>query len=225
MYGREFFIILFLRKEYKAIFYTTIILIIVSAASTIFLPHGIWEDWIENVAAKGYLQDVQGVITGKPGNQSINAFLIRTFFYLNIRLAPLLTPSNWVIRISSYIACGLIGLISLAATWWTTLNKNEDNLHLQFSIWLLAMFMIAPISWDHHLVLILPAIYIAFDEALKRKWFFTLPILAGLAYFLALNFDFNNPAFREGWRTLLISAKLYAVVILWLFFIATSLLK
>ena len=225
LYPVLFFIILFLRKEYKTILYTIIILIIVSAASTPFLPHGIWGDWIENVATKGYLQDIQGVVTGKPGNQSINALLMRTFFGLNIRFAPLFTPSNWVIRISPYIVCGVVGLISLAATWRTTTNKDENNLHLQFSVWLLAMFMIAPISWDHHLVLILPAIYIAFHEALKRKWYFTLPLLIGLAYFLALNFDFNNPAFREGWHTLLISSKLYAVAILWLFFIAASLLK
>ncbi len=225
LYPFLFFIILFLRKEYKAILYTIVILVSMAVISTSFLPHSIWGDWIGNVATKGYLQDIQGVVTGKPANQSINALLIRTFFGLNIRFAPLLVPPSWAIRISPYIACGLVGLISLAATWQTTLNSNEVNLHLQFSIWLLAMFMVAPISWDHHLVLILPAIYIAFHEAFKRKWYFTLPILTGLAYFLALNFDFNNPAFRDGWRTLLISAKLYAVALLWLFFVATSLLK
>ena len=221
LYPVLFFVILFLRKEYRVILYTIVILIGVAVISIPFLPYGTWGDWIGNVATKGYLQDVQGVVTGKPGNQSINAWLIRTLFGLNIRFAPLFTPPNWAIRISPYLACGLVGLISLAATWLSTQNKNEGSLHLQFSVWLLAMFMIAPISWDHHLVLILPAIYIAFHEAFKRKWFFILPILAGLAYFLALNFDFNNPAFREGWRTLLISAKLYAVTILWLFFIVT----
>jgi alpha-1,2-mannosyltransferase len=225
LYPVLFFIILLLRKEYKTIFYTVAILIGMAVISAPLLPYSAWGDWVGNVATKGYLHDIQGVATGKPANQSINALLIRTFFGLNIRFAPLFTPPDWMIRISPYMICGLVGLASLAATWRTELNKIEDNLNLQFSIWLLAMFMIAPISWDHHLVLILPAIYVAFHEAFKRKWYFILPILAGLAYFLALNFDFNNPAYREGWRTLLISAKLYAVTILWLFFIMLSFSK
>jgi Na+/glutamate symporter len=86
------------------------------------------------------------------------------------------------------------------------------------------MFLIAPFSWDHHLVLILPAIFIAIYEAWNRKLYIALPVLLGTAFFLALNFNFNNPSFREGWRTLLISAKLYAVAIIWLFFVLASLM-
>ncbi len=220
LYPILFFIILFVRREYKTILFTIAILVIVSLVSTPFLPHGIWLDWIENVASKGYLQDLPGVAAGKPANQSINALLMRTMFGLNVRFDPLISPPVWLAQISPYLLCGLVGLISLAVTWRP--QSVENNLDLQFGIWLTVIFMVAPISWDHHLVLILPAIYVAFREALDGKMYFALPILMGIAYLLALNFDFNNPLFREGWRTLLISAKLYAVAVLWLFLLAIS---
>lgn len=223
LYPALFFIVLFLRKEYKTIGYSLAYLVLISIVSTPFLPYGTWGDWVTNVASKGYLEDVRGVITGRPGNQSINALLIRTFYGMNIRFSPIFTPASWIIHLSPYVLCGLIGLLSLIATWKT---RDWDNaLELQFSIWLLAMFMVAPISWDHHLVLILPAIYISFLEAIRRKWYLWLIPLAGIAYFLALNFNFNDPAYREGWLTLLISAKLYAVMVLWIFFMALAFFK
>jgi hypothetical protein len=123
------------------------------------------------------------------------------------------------------VLCGFVGLASLAMTWRSSTDDKPETTDLQFSLWLVTMFLIAPISWDHHLLLILPAIYIAFLEAFQRKWYWSLPIVVGLAYFLAINFDFNNPAFREGWKTLLISAKLYAVLALWVFFLGLSYFK
>ena len=224
LYPILFFIILFLRRQYKAIIYTILILLVVSILVTPFLPHGIWQDWITNVASKGYLDEVRGVIPGRPGNQSINAFVVRLFMGLNVRFDPLISPPGWVVQVSPYLLSGIIGLLSLAATL-LTMKDTQDGLALQFSIWLLAMIMIAPISWDHHLVFVLPAIYIAFLEAFKRKWYGWIPPLTGIACFLALNFDFNNPAYREGWRILLISSKLYAAALLWIFFIMLSLFR
>ena len=222
LYPILFFVIFFIRREYKVLLYTLFLLIVISAVSTPFLPHNIWLDWIENVASKGYLQDLPGVAAGKPANQSVNALLVRTMYGLNVRFDPLFTLPDWIVRISPYIICGLIGSISLAATWLSRDHKNNAN--MQFGIWLTAMFLIAPFSWDHHLVLILPAIFIAIYEAWNRKLYIALPVLLGTSFFLALNFNFNNPSFREGWRTLLISAKLYAVAIVWLFFVLASLM-
>jgi hypothetical protein len=215
LYPVLFLVILFVRREYKTILFTIAILAIVSLASTPFLPHGIWQDWIENVASKGYLSDLPGVPAGRPANQSINALLVRAMFGLNVRFDPLITPPGWVAHILPYLLCGFVGLITTFAIWRA--QSHENGVDMQFSIWLAAIFMIAPFSWDHHLVTLLPAIYAAFHEAFERRMYFALPILVGAAGFLALNFDFNNPFFREGWRTLLISAKLYAVAILWVF--------
>lgn len=217
LYPILFFVILFFRKEHKIILYTVLVLVAISLISTPFLPHNIWQDWIVNVASKGYLHDLPNVQAGKPANQSINALLTRTMYGLNIRFAPLFTPSAAIARLLPYILCGLVGIISLVATW--AAQFQENGLDIQFGIWLTAMFMIAPFSWDHHLVLLLPAIYFAVYEILNRKMYSTLVLLAAIACFLALNFDFNNPAFRAGWLTLLISAKLYAVTVLWLFFV------
>jgi hypothetical protein len=220
IYPLLFFILLIFRREYKTIFYTLLILGLLSLVASTALPGGIWQDWIENVASRGYLKDINGLGIGRPGNQSINALLIRTFYGLNVRFDPLITPPEWVIRISPYVICGAIGLLSLLATWLT--RKLQSSLEIHFSIWLLAIFLIAPISWDHHLVLILPAIFIALLQAIHYKWHGWMFLLGAVACFLALNVDFNHPAFREGWLTLFISSKLYAVTVFWIFFMVLS---
>ena len=104
---------------------------------------------------------------------------------------------------------------------WLTRNQ-PSSLEIHFSLWLLAIFLIAPISWDHHLVLILPAIFIALLQATHHKWHGWTFLLGAVACFLALNVDFNQPALREGWLTLFISSKLYAVTVFWIFFMGLS---
>jgi hypothetical protein len=226
LYPALFIMVLIFRREYKSAAYAIAFALVASIIAALLLPKDIWIQWYQNVATKGYLaQDVLKLAVGKPADQSINAFLIRLFFGLNVRFPPLLSPPSWVVQLSPYVLCGFVGIVSISAVWRSYMESNKENLNLQFCVGLLAMFLIAPISWDHHLVLILPAIYIAFLESFKHKWYLALPVLAVLAYFLSINFDFNNPAFREGWKTLLISAKLYAVVILWVFFAVLSFIK
>lgn len=224
LYPVLFLLILFFRKDYKSIVYTLVILLVVSLASTIVLPDGTWQSYYEHVLSQGYMKDVNGLELGRPGSLSINAFLMRMFFGLNIRFDPILTPPAWVIQLSPYLLCGAIGIVSLAGTWMAT-KKQSDDISLQYCIWLLAIFMVAPVTWEYMLVWILPAIFVALVKTYNRRWFAAFPILGFIAYFLAINFNANNPAFREGWKVLFISSKLYAVGLLWLYFILLSVVK
>lgn len=209
--------IFFFKREYKTITYVIILLVAVCAIATLFLPDGIWQDWYTQVGSQGYGQEVRGMPVAKPANQSINAFTARLFYGLNVRFAPLLSPPAWAAA-APYVLAGLVGLISVAATWWIAkIAARQDSLDLQFSIWLLAIFLVSPLSWHYHLVHLLPAVYIAVLEALKRGNRLVMALVIGLTVFLAYNFPFNDPFFREGARTLLISSQLYAVGFLWLY--------
>ena len=85
---------------------------------------------------------------------------------------------------------------------------------------LLMIFLVAPLSWDHHLVYILPAAVLATrlitEGSTGRNAAFWVPVAL---FLIARKLPFAHPALMRGWRTLLISIKFYPVVILWLFFI------
>ena len=216
--------IYFFKKDTKTIVYVLILLVVVSLIAALLLPGGIWQDWFSQVASRGYAQDVGGMAVARPANQSIHAFVARLFYGLNVRFAPMLSPPSWA-GLVPYILGGLVGLLSIGATWWISRNKigEPDKLDLQFCIWLPAIFLVSPFSWQYHLVHLLPAIYLAVLWALKGRNALVKVLIIGLALFLAYDFPFNSPLLRNGAWTLLYSSPLYAVGLLWLYFIFLTL--
>lgn len=208
------------RRDYRTILYVMALLIAVSAVATFLLPVGIWQDWVVSVFSKGYAREVGGVMTATPANQSINAFTTRLFYGRNQRFDRLLRPPQWADR-APYILSGLVVLASLAATWWLAKKGPGDPqaLNIQFCIWILAIFLVAPFSWNHHLVHVLPAIYLSVLYAYKRKSILLFLLTIAIGLFLAYDFPSNDPFFRRGIWTLLISSQLFAVSLLWLYFI------
>ncbi len=223
IYPILFLAIHFFRKDYRTIVHFLLLLIVVCVIATAVLPQGIWQDWYESAASKGYAADVQGIKTATPANQSISGFLTRLFYGRNQRFDPLLQPPDWA-DMAPYIATGIVMLVSLAATWMLSRRGSDpNNLSIVFCIWLLAIFLVAPFSWDHHLVHLLPAILIGVQLAWKRKKVFPLLFTIAIALFLAYDFPSNDPFFRRGVWTLLISSQLFAVGLLWIYFIYLSL--
>ena len=215
--------IYFFRKDYRTIVYFLLLLIAIFVMATVVLPQGIWEDWYDFAASNSYGQDIQGIKTASPENQSINGFLSRLFYGRNLRFNRLLNPPDWA-DMAPYIATGIVMLISLAATWILSRPGGDpNNLNISFCIWLLAIFFVAPFSWIHHLVHLLPVIFIGIQLAWKRKKVGQLLFFITIALFLAYNFPSNDPFFRRGKWTLLISSQLYAVGMLWIYFIYLSL--
>jgi hypothetical protein len=103
--------------------------------------------------------------------------------------------------------------------------RDPDGLNIQFCVWIIVMFLISPISWDHHLVHVLPAIYLGVLYGIQSKSKLLLVLAGAIAIFLAANFPSNDPFFRRGVWTLLISSQLFAIGLLWLYFIYLSFRK
>jgi alpha-1,2-mannosyltransferase len=212
-----------IRKDFKTVALVGLILLGAAFLAQWVLPSGIWQDWYTHVASSGYDQTVRGLTVASTGNQSINAFFARLFFGRG-RIEALVPAPDWVSTIVPYLASGLVLLITLAVTYLGSHKASEDVvLDLQFSLWLLAMFLVAPLSWDHLLVLLLPSIYVALKWAVTRRsvaWFLLLGALSAL---IAWSYPYDDPAFQHGLLTLLISAKFFAVLSLWLFFVVLNL--
>jgi hypothetical protein len=85
---------------------------------------------------------------------------------------------------------------------------------------LLMMYLVAPVSWDHHLVYVLPAAILALgfivEGKIRGKAAFGLAVILCM---LAWRVELDASLFRKHWWTLLGFVKFYAVTALWIFFV------
>jgi hypothetical protein len=216
--------IYFFRKDYKTLLYTLGVLAVLIALSFALLPRGIWADWYANVGAVGYSGEIRGMPIARVANQSIAAFTTRLFYGLNVRLEPLLTAPAALARLAPYaLAVGVLAA-SAAAVWRVSTSRFPlvNQFGLQVSIWLLAMFLVSPFSWQYHLVHVLPAIYAAVLLAFRQESWTQRIFVLLLAGFLAYDFPFSTPQFNNSVWTLLISCQLYAVGLLWVYYLVLA---
>ncbi len=215
--------ILLLRKEYKALIALALMLLIASVFATWVLPSGIWGEWYRHVASSGYSSTVRSMQVGSGGNQSINGFLTRLFFGGPHRLQALLPAPSLVTHFAPYLAAGSVLLVSLGATDLANQNSSNESLDLQFSLWSLVLFLVAPLSWDHLLVLVLPCLYLAAQRAYVQR---SIPLAAFVviaAGLLAWQYPYNDPSWNQGPATLLNSVKFFVVVALWVYYAVLTL--
>ena len=154
-----------------------------------------------------------GVRTTIPSNQSIYGFLARLFYGSNKRFAALLNLPTSVAEIVPYVVIGLF--LSLSAVVSFLSRKNSD-FDIQMSFWLVISYLIAPISWHHHMVFVLPAILVTLYHLIyaNKDFKILIPIIL-LALFWLYDYPSNSPAFRQGTRILLMSVPLYLMLVFW----------
>lgn len=209
---------IWLGKRRGAVLWTLIVLAALTAVSLAFLPPGTWDSWFLQVGSKGYAQSIGNLNLSTPANQSLNAFVDRAFYGRNVRFEPLFGGAPlWMARMAIYVLSGAVLMVTLAAGYLSRRGGRRDSTDLEITTWVLASFLVAPISWDHHLVLLLPCVFVLLNHLLSsRSPKLAIAGLTIVGLFLALPYPSNAPAFREGLRTLLISMQLYAVCLLWM---------
>jgi alpha-1,2-mannosyltransferase len=202
-----------LRKQYKTVGFTLLFIAILVGITILVLPKGIWNSWYGNVGSVGYGVQVLGVRTTIPSNQSIYGFLARLLYGSNKRFSGLLLLPEQVAAFVPYIVIGLFLAMSLLISF---ISRNRSSFNLQMSFWLVISYLIAPISWHHHMVFVFPAILITLYELIyqKRDFKILIPVVL-FALFWLYNYPSNLPAFRQGFNTLLMSVPLYIILIFW----------
>jgi alpha-1,2-mannosyltransferase len=207
---------LLFRKRYKAVSLTLIFLALFSAIAIIALPSRAWTDWLSQVASDGGYAN-NAISTAFAWNQSINAWVTRLMVTTEFSSAPLPHPA-----LAKTIASGLslivIGVTLFASHLFKYRSERGDD---EIAAYLLMIFLVAPLSWDHHLVYVLPAAVLATRHVLAgdtgRK---TAAAVIVALFFMAWDIPLDRPDWKNGWWTLLISIKLYSVGALWLFFMS-----
>jgi alpha-1,2-mannosyltransferase len=232
-----------LKREWRVLGWTFVFLAAATVLSGVLLP-GLWADWVVQVLPSGgYGLTPMGLFSpAAPWNQGINGFTARLFlentysanFFLSPRVAKVapvalslgvLFPTLFVLALRvlprqfALFRKSPLSILSVDTVGQVTTSLNLEAL----AALLLVMFLITPLSWEHHLVFALPAIFLLACRLADRgkvRWQLFGAVLCGLL--LALPLPFSSEALRAGWQVLLISIKFYAACGLWFFLLVET---
>lgn len=206
------------RGRYRILAWVGVWLVGFAALAAATLPVEVWRDWALNIAPTGgYAQTPAGLFSpALVHNQSVNGFAARLFLPNEFNAVPF--PDPQLARLAAYVLAALIvGAGFLLIYRAARLPRPQRLLDLEFALVLLTMYLVAPLSWMHHLVYVLPAVFVALYRLLpwERNYLWGT-VVAGSTFVLAWNLPFDFPSLGAGiTRTLMMSLKFYAVAALW----------
>lgn len=215
------FPVLLMRKKYRAAAWLVGLLAAATIFSYIVLPKDTWHDWLTNVVPTGgYLENTFNLFSpAQARNSSINGFVSRIFtrHQWSETLWPNPALGRLVANLMALIVVGVTVGVSYVAS---RREKCGRLLDLSLSLFLIMMVLVAPLSWESHLVFVLPAALMAFHLiAAEPRWHFVhFGIVLAFAI-IGWLMPLDSPGLTKGLWTLVIPIKFYALVIVWLFFV------
>jgi hypothetical protein len=194
--------LLLLTRRWRESLYTLGWLTLATVVSLVILPAQVWTDWFDKVLpVGGYMQTAEGMYPPAAiWNQSLNGFFAR-----------LLTVSDWstplwvnpaLAKVLAYLAAGLVFAVTALTIWRR--RDHPDNFDVTMISALLAMYLVAPFSWEHHLVYLLPPVLVLLASrpafgTLSKAAFYPLGVASALLLGLPFGLEF----------------KFYGVFVLW----------
>jgi alpha-1,2-mannosyltransferase len=217
--------LLALERRWRALFATLTAVVVALVISVVTVSGEAWTEWLE-VIRPSLVYGKTPVFLFSPAcpyNQSLNGMVSRLF------LAPNCTPTELIVpaagRTMAYaLALGIVGL-SFAGIRALRRCPSEIRINRGFALLLPAMFLVSPLSWEHHLVFVLPSVVIALNIVVNRsRSFITLSCLLAVCILgIALPLPIDHPFLRHDPWIHLISFRTYTVVLLWVVLLLLSL--
>ena len=218
-YPAIFLPLLLVRRQYRVAIWALGYTVALALVSLVVLPSGTWGDWLHFVAPTGgYAKTPFHLFSpAMPWNQSINGFTARLFLHPDYALAV----SPVAARLVPSLLAGLILGVLVWVGWRMNNRPRGQYVNEEIAIVLLSIFLIAPLSWEHHLVFVLPAAMLALVHMFKGRMTMSVAIPVGLAIgIIAWPLSFLFKIEGGGLMGLLVSLKFYATVVLWLYFLS-----
>lgn len=229
-----FVALLAINRRWGAIVATIVVIACVSAISCVMLPRGLWQEWLTRVLpTSGYLRSPLGVFppTIAP-NIGVAGFMARLFLRPRLMMetpdshsGPPIFPHEALGRSLTFSILTALCLLTFGVIL-IALRQNpqkslpwEQRLNLSFSAILLLTFLVAPLAWDHHLAYVAPAVVIAVlgvvDDPAPRR--FSTAFVLALACVIGWPMSIAELPLPRIAKILLVSLKLYAILLLWIF--------
>jgi hypothetical protein len=210
--------LLVFRKRYGAAALVVALVAAYGLVSWLVLPRGLWHDWATNVAPTGGYgqQPFQLFFPVEPWNHSINGFgcfvqdRIKTVFGV---------PSRYFTTPLTYLLCAFVGLSTVGLSLLSALRRTgAKTFDLEVATYLQMMFLVAPLSWEHHIVYVLPSALLAIDMLFKdgARRRVLVAVLASL-FVMAWDFPRDDMFYFSGILAATNTIKFFAVFIVWAF--------
>ncbi len=124
--------------------------------SWLTLPQGLWDEWLFKIAPSGsYTKAPEGLFAPSTiGNQSINGFFSRLYTVGEWATPIEINPARGAM-LATLSAAALV-ILSIFAAFIT--RQTPNSLDRAMIVTLPCIFLIAPFSWFHHLVYMLPTL-------------------------------------------------------------------
>jgi hypothetical protein len=160
---KTYFVLLLLlflpRFEWRPFLGAVIIVIAFALCTIVLLPASLWVDWLTEVAPSGRygttpFPEMPGLLAG---NQSINSALIRVF--------GLGETAGFLCLI---IAGALLAAVSIPL-WRRRAEPATGYFDAAMPLMLVTIYLVAPLSWMHHLVFVMPALLSLWADVTDRR--------------------------------------------------------
>lgn len=210
--------LLVFRKRYGAAALVVALVVAYGFISWPLLPQGLWHDWATNIAPTGgYGQRPFGLFFPvEPWNHSINGFgcfmqdRFKTVFGM---------PGKYLTTPFTYLLCAFVGLSTVGLSFLSARRgAGAKTLDLEVATYLQMMFLVAPLSWEHHLVYVLPSALLAI-RMLLRDGAPPLVLASVLASLFVMAWDFprDDMYLLSGMLAASNTIKFFAVLLSWIF--------
>lgn len=169
-----FLLLLALRQRWRALAVTVALLATVTLASVAVLPSEAWRDWSTEVRPTlGYGRVPYGLFAPSCSfNQSLNGAVARFFLPGDCGLEQEVPAVG---RWATALLAAVLAAASLFAVARRGTARNPKSDARDFALFLPLGFLLSPLSWLHHLVIVLPAVVVALCDAFEhggrlRRW-------------------------------------------------------
>lgn len=204
------------KRRYGAAAWTVGLVALYAAASWAVLPRGLWGDWLTNILPTGGygLRPFNLFLPVAPWNNSLNGF----WLFVQDRWHHIFgLPLHYLTRPLTYLSAAAVVAATLGLSYLC--GRRGDGrrwLDLEVALALQMMFLVAPLSWEHHFIYLLPSALIAVrllvaGEVTKGL---RLPLFAALCV-AAWDFPRDEMFHYRGVWGLIIPVKFYAALALW----------